>query len=92
MKTAISNLVNSEVVLNTFVNLKFRWEDEYHYEDFNNYAEVMLKRVKKVLGDDVKLMKGMKRPFGIVFTFMNRNHKLFLKTNGRSYWLACALV
>jgi hypothetical protein len=30
----LKELVNNENVLNTFVNLSFRWEDEQEYEDF----------------------------------------------------------
>ena len=47
MKTILTNLVNSSKVLNTFINLKYRWEDEKMYENFNDYAEVMIQSIKK---------------------------------------------
>ncbi len=92
MKTTITNLVNNNSVLNTFINLKFRWEDEGRYENFNDYANVMLKSVEKATGENVKLVKGTKRPFGIVFEMNGKKLKLFLKTNGRSCWLACGMA
>ena len=90
MKETISKLVNTMAVLNTFANLKFRWEDEGRYEDFNEYANVMLNSVKKAINKDVKLVKGTKRPFGIVFEMEGVKFNLFLKSNNRGYWLACS--
>ncbi len=92
MKTTLTKLVNNNSVLNTFVNLKFRWEDEGRYENFNDYANVMLKSVEKATGENVKLVKGTKRPFGIVFEMNGKKLKLFLKMSGRGCWLACASV
>lgn len=92
MKELITNLVNNNSVLNTFINLKFRWEDEGRYENFNDYANVMLKSVEKATGENVTLVKGTKRPFGIVFEMKGKKLKLFLKMNGRSCWLACGMA
>lgn len=92
MMELISNLVNNNSVLNTFINLKFRWEDEGRYENFNDYANVMLKSVEKATSENVTLVKGTKRPFGIVFEMNGKKLKLFLKMDGRSCWLACALA
>ena len=89
MKTTLNNLVNSSTVLNTFINLKFRWEDEGKYENFNDYAKVMIQAIKKETKKDVKLIKGTKRPFGVSFEMEGLKFNLFLKTNGRSVWLAC---
>ena len=89
MKETISKLVNAMTVLNTFVNLKWRWLDEGRYEDFNEYAKVMLSSVKKATGKDIELMCGTKRPFGIIFKMDGVKLKLFLKSDNRGYWLAC---
>ena len=92
MKATLTNLVNSSAVLNTFINLKFRWEDEGKYENFNDYAKVMIEAIKKGTKKDVKLIKGTKRPFGVSFEMEGLKFNLFLKTNGRSAWLACKKI
>lgn len=92
MKTTLTNLVNSSAVLNTFINLKFRWEDEGKYENFNDYAKVMIEAIKKETKKNVKLIKGTKRPFGVSFEMEVLKFNLFLKTNGRSAWLACKKI
>ena len=92
MKTILTNLVNSSKVLNTFINLKYRWEDERGYENFNDYAKVMAQVIEKEIKKDVKLIKGTKRPFGVSFEIDGLKFNLFLKTNGRSAWLACKRI
>ena len=92
MKTILANLVNSSKVLNTFVNLKYRWEDERCYENFNDYAKVMAQVIEKETKKDIKLIKGTKRPFGVSFEIEGLKFNLFLKTNGRSAWLACKKI
>ena len=54
MKTILTNLVNSSKVLNTFVNLKYRWEDERGYENFNDYAKVMAQAIEKETKKDIQ--------------------------------------
>ena len=92
MKTIISNLVNSSIVLNTFINLKFRWDDERKHENFDDYAKAIIQSIKNETKKDVKLIKGMKRPFGVSFEIDGLKLNLFLKTNGRSAWLACKKI
>ena len=92
MKTILTNLVNSSKVLNTFINLKYRWEDEKCYENFDDYAKVMIQVIEKETKKDVKLIKGTKRPFGVSFEIDGMKFNLFLKTNGRSAWLACKKI
>ena len=92
MKTILTNLVNSSKVLNTFINLKYRWEDERGYENFNDYAKVMAQAIEKETKKDIKLIKGTKRPFGVNFEIDRMKFNLFLKTNGRSAWLACKRI
>ena len=67
MKTILTNLINSSNVLNTFINLKYRWEDEKRYENFDDYAKVMIHAIEKETNKDIKLIKGTKRPFGVIF-------------------------
>ena len=92
MKTILTNLVNSSKVLNTFINLKYRWEDERGYENFNDYAKVMAQAIEKETKKDIKLIKGTKRPFGVSFEIEGLKFNLFIKTNGRSAWLACKKI
>ena len=92
MKTILTNLVNSSKVLNTFINLKYRWEDERGYENFNDYAKVMVQAIEKATKKDIKLIKSTKRPFGVSFEIDGMKFNLFLKTNGRSAWLACKKI
>jgi len=92
MKTILINLVNSSKVLNTFINLKSRWEDEKSYENFDDYANVMIQAIKKETKKDIKLIKGTKRPFGVSFEIEGIKFNLFLKTTGRSAWLACKKI
>ena len=47
MKTTLTNLVNSSKVLNTFINLKYLWEDERWYENFDDYTKIMIQSIKK---------------------------------------------
>ena len=92
MKTTLTNLVNSSKVLNTFINLKYRWEDEKGYENFDDYAKVMIQVIEKETNKDVKLIKGTKHPFGVIFEIEGLKFNLFLKTNGHSAWLACKKI
>ena len=92
MKTILTNLVNSSKVLNTFINLKYRWEDEKRYENCDDYANVMIHVIEKETNKDIKLIKGTKRPFGVIFEIEGLKFNLFLKTNGRSAWLACKKI
>jgi hypothetical protein len=86
----LKELVNNENVLNTFVNLSFRWEDEQEYEDFNDYAEVMGKSVAKNTGSEISDVTGTKKPFGIKFNCEDKKIHLYLKTKGNSCWLAAS--
>ena len=73
-----NTLVNSQKILNLFVSLYARWQDEKEYEDFNEYAKVMACNVKNVIGD-ITDVKGTQHPFGIKFT--HNNKKLHLTLN-----------
>ena len=58
MKTILTNLVDSSKVLNTFINLKYRWEDERWYKNFDDYTKVMIQIIKKETKKDVKPING----------------------------------
>lgn len=92
MYTEINNLVNNDKVLNTFLNLKYRWEDESKYENFNEYGKTMFNVVQETLNGKASFVKALKRPFGLVFEFNGTKFKLFLKSNSRYSWLACAII
>ena len=86
-------LVNNDNVFNTFFNLSERWEDEKYYEDFNDYVKAMKHSVEKVIGE-VIIVKGSKRPFGLVFAFDNgrKMAHVYLKHNNTSAWLAAKIL
>ena len=67
MKTILTNFVDSSNVLNTFINIKYLWENERWYKNFDDYTEVMIQSIKKETQKDVKMIKGTKRPFGVSF-------------------------
>lgn len=88
----IKNLVNSEAVFNTFINLYGRWQDEKEYEDFNDYVKVMQTSVEKVVGK-ITNVKGTKKPFGLKFTTSDgREVSLYLKFKGRYCNLAAKVI
>ena len=47
MKTILTNFVDSSKVLNTFINIKYLWEDERWYKNFDDYTDVMIQFIKK---------------------------------------------
>ena len=47
MKTILTNFVDSSNVLNTFINIKYLWENERWYKNFDDYTEVMIQSIKK---------------------------------------------
>ena len=62
-------LINNKGFEMTFGNLFSRWLDEKEYEDINQYKEVIVSAVKKVLPNLVMSdIKPTKRPFGITFS------------------------
>ena len=92
MKTILTNFVDSSNVLNTFINIKYLWENERWYKNFDDYTEVMIQSIKKETQKDVKLIKGTKRPFGVSLDIKGLKFNLFLKTSGRSAWLPCKKI
>ena len=47
IKTILTNLVNSSKVLNTFINIKYLWDNERLYKNFDDYTKVMIQVIKK---------------------------------------------
>ena len=92
MKTILTNFVNSSNVLNTFINIKYLWENERWYKNFDDYANVMIQAIEKETKKDIKLIKGAKRPFGVSFEINELKFNLFLNANGRSALLACKKI
>lgn len=84
----IREILNDEQVLNVFLNLYYRWQDEKKYEDFKDYVDVMagcLPVGSKVLG-------GTKRPLGIKFKYNNQTFHLILKIRNNSCNLAVGII
>lgn len=75
MKTAINNLVNSEQFnkdLEHLYRLKFRWQDEREYENFDEYIKNAKSNIKSFKID--KMLKS----FTIFFNLNNMGIKIKL--------------
>jgi hypothetical protein len=64
----------------TFINLYFRWQDEYEYEDIKDY-QLPLNSLATKCG--VSITKMNKRPFGCDFSVAGKNFTI--KVTSRSY-------
>jgi hypothetical protein len=80
----IEKVLNNETTIRRFEYLYDRWQDEKDYEDFNAYAESMMVHMP----EGATLVKGTKRPFGVVINYGNLNIHIFLKQNNGSIWLS----
>jgi hypothetical protein len=80
----IKAVVNNTTTLRRFEYLCDRWQDEKDYEDFNAYAEDMSVHMP----EGATLVKGTKRPFGIVINYGGCNIHIFLKRGNGCVWLA----
>lgn len=78
----MDKIINNLRILEYFLNLKFRWDDEKEYEDFNEYVKCMESAVCSVLGS-ISDVKGSKRPFGLFFTYDGKRYHLLVKDKGR---------
>jgi hypothetical protein len=74
-RQAICEVVNNAKVIRTFLNLYYRWEDEWRYEDFADYASVM----HKCMPNGAKLVRGTQEPFGLVIEYGGREVSVYLK-------------
>ena len=75
----ISKVLNNPTAVRVFSNLYDRWQDEKEYEDFNDYIAVMM----KYMPNGATLVKGTKRPFGVVINYGGATIHIALKLSGR---------
>ena len=54
--------------------------------------KIMIHVIEKETNKDIKLIKGTKRPFGVIFEIEGLKFNLFIKTNGQSAWLECKKI
>ena len=71
----IRNVVKNLGTAQKFLNLYERWQDEKDYEDFNEYVAAMMKSMP----NEAKLIKGTKRPFGVIFNYGGNTVQVALK-------------
>jgi hypothetical protein len=82
----VSKVLNDLNVLRNFNYLYDRWQDEKGYEDFNEYANAMMKKMP----DGAKLIKGTKRPFGVKFNYGGDILQVYIKFEDHGKY--CKLV
>ncbi len=91
-KDTVMSILNDEKTLDTLHNLKMRWADEKEYEDWADYEKVMNNQLGNVkCKDDVKFIKGTKRPFGFIIEVKGYKIQISLKTRGNSINLTAKL-
>lgn len=83
----ISKVLNNPTAVRTFSNLYDRWQDEKEYEDFNDYIAVMM----KYMPNGATLVKGTKRPFGVVVNYGGATIHFALKVT-RTYCTLTAKI
>lgn len=71
----IINIINDTSVLERFNYLSERWRDEREHEDFNDYIDAMMKMMP--VGSE--LIKGTKRPFGVIFKYGGDTIQFYIK-------------
>jgi hypothetical protein len=77
-KQNVINVLNNRQVLEHFLYLYERWQDEKEYEDFNDYAKSMMQSMP----NGATLIKGTKRPFGVVINYGSNKVHISLKLRG----------
>ena len=65
----------TDTIVNRFMYLYERWQDEREYEDINDY----LKEMQKLVPEAYKISK---RPFGITCKCTDGNIRIFCKVKG----------
>ena len=71
----ITKIINDKKVIEKFLYLYDRWEDEKKYEDFSDYVEAMMKSMPK----DAMLIEGSETPFGVKFKYGGNDIRISLK-------------
>lgn len=74
----VINVLNNRQTLEHFLYLYERWQDEKEYEDFNDYVTSMMQSMPK----GATLVKGTKRPFGVVINYGGNKVHISLKLRG----------
>ena len=66
MKEQIIKLINNSELSEVMFNLYERWQNKKEYEDIAEYAQIIMKNIEKTTAMKFNLVKGTKRPFGII--------------------------
>lgn len=74
-RKTLKDVTNNEEAFNTFINLYRRWEDEWQYENFEDYAQMMFKYAPK----SATFVRGTENPFGVVFLYGGLEVTIYLK-------------
>lgn len=87
----VNKILNDDKVIDTFVNLYCRWQDEWMYEDIEEYGEVMHKALQKA-GLKCSLKEATETPFGCkVKAEDKRLLHFFVKIDGEYANLVCKI-
>jgi len=78
MKKDYMMFANDQQKVDRMFQLKYRWLDEYQYEDFNDYIAEM----KKIIPSHWKFIKGTKKPFGFIVTIYDIKIHIFTTPRG----------
>ena len=79
-KENISKILNNLNAIRAFDYLYCRWQDEKEYEDFNQYVSAMM----KYMPSDSTLVKGTKRPFGVIINYGGTEIHIALKLTSKT--------
>lgn len=87
-KQNIINVINNETTLHHFLYLHDRWQDEKEYEDFKDYTTSMM----GYMPQGATLVKGTKRPFGVIINYGGGKVHISLKLRGNYASLTAKMV
>jgi hypothetical protein len=80
-------VINDDKVIDVFVNLYCRWQDECMYEDIEEYGRFICKQINKIGKAD--FVDATQQPFGVKVKHGKDVIHFFAKVNGE-YLSVCA--
>lgn len=85
VKNEVVKLFFTIETLDYFLYLYERWQDEKMYEDWNEYTLAMKSHLERKGNPQgfLENVKGLKRPFGLKFTYKGFDFKIHLVLKGK---------
>ena len=90
MKEKLMKILNDGKLFELLAYLMDRWQDEWQYEDFKDYENRMKSELERF--QEVKFIKGTKKPFGFVAEIDNKKVKVYLKHKNGDRWCLTAEI